>query len=63
MRLVCFNLIAISLMIYVFVSEYDGLLLDYSRQRATLDTIGKLFKLAEVGFVRCYYCIVEIVVL
>ena len=50
-------------MIYVFVSGYDGLLLDYSRQRATLDTIGKLFKLAEVGFVRCYYCIVEIVVL
>ncbi|KAG7020518.1 Glucose-6-phosphate isomerase, cytosolic [Cucurbita argyrosperma subsp. argyrosperma] len=29
--------------------EYDGLLLDYSRQRATLDTIGKLFKLAEAA--------------
>ncbi|KAE8652105.1 hypothetical protein Csa_022352 [Cucumis sativus] len=29
--------------------EYDGILLDYSRQRATSDTIGKLFKLAEAA--------------
>ncbi|XP_022996784.1 glucose-6-phosphate isomerase, cytosolic-like [Cucurbita maxima] len=29
--------------------EYDGILLDYSRQRATADTIGKLFKLAEAA--------------
>ncbi|CAK9312647.1 unnamed protein product [Citrullus colocynthis] len=29
--------------------EYDGILLDYSRQRATFDTIGKLFKLAEAA--------------
>ncbi|GFY86156.1 sugar isomerase (SIS) family protein [Actinidia rufa] len=27
--------------------EFDGMLLDYSRQRATLETINKLFKLAE----------------
>ncbi|XP_015884682.3 glucose-6-phosphate isomerase, cytosolic 2B [Ziziphus jujuba] len=29
--------------------EYDGILLDYSRQQATLETIGKLFKLAEAA--------------
>ena len=32
----------------VFCSEFDGLLLDYSRQCATLETMDKLFKLAEV---------------
>ena len=30
-------------------SEFDGMLLDYSWQCATLDTMGKLIKLAEVG--------------
>lgn len=34
----------------IICSEYDGILLDYSRQQATLETIGKLFKLAEVAF-------------
>ncbi|PSS31347.1 Glucose-6-phosphate isomerase [Actinidia chinensis var. chinensis] len=29
--------------------EFDGMLLDYSRQRATLETINKLFKLAEAA--------------
>ncbi|OWM75077.1 hypothetical protein CDL15_Pgr021428 [Punica granatum] len=29
--------------------EFDDMLLDYSRQRATLDTIDKLFKLAEAA--------------
>ncbi|XP_038715730.1 glucose-6-phosphate isomerase, cytosolic isoform X1 [Tripterygium wilfordii] len=29
--------------------EFDGMLLDYSRQRATLDTINKLYKLAEAA--------------
>ncbi|KAL5558063.1 hypothetical protein UlMin_034274 [Ulmus minor] len=29
--------------------EFDGLLLDYSRQNATLETIAKLFKLAEAA--------------
>lgn len=28
--------------------EFDGILLDYSRQRANLDTLNKLFNLAEV---------------
>lgn len=31
-------------------SEYDGILLDYSRQLATPDTMAKLFSLAEVNF-------------
>ncbi len=31
-------------------SEFDGVLFDYSRQRATLETVDKLFKLAEVCF-------------
>lgn len=30
-------------------SEFDGLLLDYSRQCATVETLQKLLKLAEVG--------------
>jgi hypothetical protein len=29
--------------------EYDGIILDYSRQKATTDTMKKLFKLAEVS--------------
>ncbi|XP_004291883.1 PREDICTED: glucose-6-phosphate isomerase, cytosolic [Fragaria vesca subsp. vesca] len=29
--------------------EFDGMLLDYSRQRVTLDTMGKLIKLAEAA--------------
>ncbi|XP_059638018.1 glucose-6-phosphate isomerase, cytosolic 1-like isoform X2 [Cornus florida] len=29
--------------------EYDGILFDYSRQHATLDTMDKLFKLAEAA--------------
>ncbi|MED6192036.1 hypothetical protein PIB30_006537 [Stylosanthes scabra] len=29
--------------------EFDGILLDYSRQQATLETVGKLFKLAEAA--------------
>ncbi|XP_028775297.1 glucose-6-phosphate isomerase, cytosolic isoform X1 [Neltuma alba] len=29
--------------------EFDGILLDYSRQQATLDTINKLFNLAEAA--------------
>lgn len=32
-----------------FCREFDGIALDYSRQRSTLDTMDKLFKLAEVG--------------
>lgn len=32
--------------------EFDGILLDYSRQRATLETIDKLFKLAEAAHLR-----------
>ncbi|EXC07277.1 Glucose-6-phosphate isomerase, cytosolic 1 [Morus notabilis] len=31
------------------IVEFDGLLLDYSRQNATVETIGKLFKLAEAA--------------
>ncbi|KAK7381336.1 hypothetical protein VNO78_33958 [Psophocarpus tetragonolobus] len=31
------------------VAEFDGVLLDYSRQQATLETREKLFKLAEVA--------------
>ncbi|KAF8409951.1 hypothetical protein HHK36_002470 [Tetracentron sinense] len=34
---------------YTFSSEFDGLLLDYSRQCATQETIEKLFKLAEAA--------------
>ncbi|KAK4281050.1 hypothetical protein QN277_012590 [Acacia crassicarpa] len=29
--------------------EFDGILLDYSRQQATLETVNKLFKLAEAA--------------
>ncbi|GFZ10310.1 sugar isomerase (SIS) family protein [Actinidia rufa] len=36
-------------MLDVFYSEFDGMLLDYSRQLATLETIDKLFKLAEAA--------------
>lgn len=32
--------------------EYDGLLLDYSRQNATLDTMNKLFELAEAAHLK-----------
>ncbi|KAG7943936.1 hypothetical protein I3843_15G071600 [Carya illinoinensis] len=32
--------------------EFDGLLLDYSRQRATLETIDKLFKLADAAHLK-----------
>lgn len=32
----------------ILYSEFDGIFLDYSRQCATLDTLDKLFKLAEV---------------
>ena len=32
----------------IIYSEFDGVLLDYSRQRATNETVDKLFKLAEV---------------
>ncbi|XP_040996797.1 glucose-6-phosphate isomerase, cytosolic isoform X2 [Juglans microcarpa x Juglans regia] len=32
--------------------EFDGMLLDYSRQRATLETIDKLFKLAQVAHLK-----------
>ncbi|KAG9451630.1 hypothetical protein H6P81_011595 [Aristolochia fimbriata] len=32
--------------------EFDGLLLDYSRQSATQDTMGKLFKLAEAAHLK-----------
>ncbi|KAF5468465.1 hypothetical protein F2P56_012614 [Juglans regia] len=32
--------------------EFDGVLLDYSRQRATLETIDKLFKLAEAAHLK-----------
>ncbi|XP_060189753.1 glucose-6-phosphate isomerase, cytosolic 2B isoform X1 [Lycium barbarum] len=32
--------------------EFDGILLDYARQRATLDTLNKLFKLAEATHVK-----------
>ncbi|KAL2335583.1 hypothetical protein Fmac_016796 [Flemingia macrophylla] len=31
------------------VVEFDGIILDYSRQQATLETMEKLFKLAEVA--------------
>lgn len=34
------------------ISEFDGVLLDYSRQCATVDTLNKLNKLAEVGCLR-----------
>lgn len=39
----------------IICSEFDGLLLDYSRQQATLETIEKLFKLAEVVFPFLFY--------
>uniref|UniRef100_A0A3Q7J5N2 Glucose-6-phosphate isomerase n=1 Tax=Solanum lycopersicum TaxID=4081 RepID=A0A3Q7J5N2_SOLLC len=32
--------------------EFDGILIDYSRQRATLDTLKKLFNLAEAAHVK-----------
>ncbi|KAK3038115.1 hypothetical protein RJ639_029569, partial [Escallonia herrerae] len=32
--------------------EFDGMLLDFSRQRATVDTLDKLFKLAEAAHLR-----------
>ncbi|XAR61776.1 Glucose-6-phosphate isomerase [Bertholletia excelsa] len=32
--------------------EFDGILLDYSRQRATLGTVDKLFKLAEAAHLK-----------
>lgn len=32
-----------------FISEFDGILLDYSRQCATVYTVDNLFKLAEGG--------------
>ncbi|XP_057519059.1 glucose-6-phosphate isomerase, cytosolic [Amaranthus tricolor] len=32
--------------------DFDGLLLDYSRQNATLDTMNKLFQLAEVAHLK-----------
>ncbi|KAF3321603.1 glucose-6-phosphate isomerase, cytosolic [Carex littledalei] len=32
--------------------EYDGIFLDYSRQRVTQDTMGKLFKLAEAAHLK-----------
>lgn len=35
--------------IFFLHSEFDGILLDYSRQQATLETKEKLFKLAEVS--------------
>lgn len=35
--------------ICIMGSEFDGILLDYSRQCATLDTLNKLKNLAEVG--------------
>lgn len=39
-------------LMYMFLNrEFDDILLDYSRQRATLDTIDKLLKLAEVSLV------------
>ncbi|GAB2287538.1 Glucose-6-phosphate isomerase, cytosolic 1 [Dionaea muscipula] len=34
------------------IVEYDGVLLDYSRQRATLQTLDKLFKLAETAHLK-----------
>lgn len=34
----------------IICSEFDGMLLDYSRQQATHETIDKLFKLATVAF-------------
>lgn len=32
--------------------EFDGIFVDYSRQRATLDTLDKLFKLAEASHLK-----------
>lgn len=40
---------------FILHSEFDGVLLDFSRQRATLETMDKLFKLGEVGF--AYICV------
>ena len=31
-------------------SEFDGIMVDYSRQQATVDTVDKLYNLAEVKF-------------
>lgn len=33
---------------FVFIREFDRLLLDYSRQRATVETMDKLLNLAKV---------------
>lgn len=33
---------------YALIREFDGLLLDYSRQRATVETVDKLLNLAKV---------------
>lgn len=32
----------------LLIREFDGLLLDYSRQRATVETMDKLLNLAKV---------------
>ena len=39
----------VSFLLGFFCSEFDGLFLDYSRQCATVDTMSKLFSLAEVS--------------
>ncbi|CAM8935931.1 unnamed protein product [Rhodiola kirilowii] len=41
-----------AMMVYASLLEFDGLLLDYSRQRATIDTVDKLIHLAEAASVK-----------
>ena len=40
-----------------FYSEFDGILLDYSRQRIYQDTMEKLFRLAEVKFLLFFFMV------
>lgn len=42
------NLFPIAFLVCFLIREFEGLLLDYSRQRATVETMDKLLNLAKV---------------
>ncbi|KAI9200080.1 hypothetical protein LWI28_002405 [Acer negundo] len=46
------NLMSDSVRCQSMMVEFDGMLLDYSRQNATLDTLDKLYKLAEAAHLK-----------